>query len=78
MKLLITAKGLPFYKKPIIAAWSLVVALLPKVQAERVVVSGYQHGLVFAATKVLSRPQVKISVAGAAAAAGALGICLAA
>jgi glycosyltransferase involved in cell wall biosynthesis len=78
MKLLVTAKGQPFYKKPIIAAWSLVIALLPKAQAEWVVVSGYRHGLVFAATKVLSRPQAKVSLAGAVAAAGGLAICLAA
>jgi glycosyltransferase involved in cell wall biosynthesis len=77
MKLLATAKNLPFYKKPIIAAWSLVIMLLPKVLAERVVVFGYQHGVVLAATKVLSRRQAKISVPGALAAAGALAICLA-
>jgi hypothetical protein len=43
MKLLLARRGLPFYKKPIIAAWSLVIMLLPKVLAERVVVLGYQH-----------------------------------
>jgi glycosyltransferase involved in cell wall biosynthesis len=78
MKLLATARDLPFYKRPIIAAWSVVIMLLPKVLAERVVVFGYQHGVVLAATKVLSRRQAKISVAGALAAAGALAICLAA
>jgi glycosyltransferase involved in cell wall biosynthesis len=78
MKLLATARDLPFYKRPIIAAWSVVIMLLPKVLAERVVVFGYQHGVVLAATKVLSRRQAKISVTGALAAAGALAICLAA
>jgi glycosyltransferase involved in cell wall biosynthesis len=78
MKLLATAKGLPLYKKPIIAAWSLVIMLLPKLLAERVVVLGYQHGVVLAATRVVSRPQTKISGAGALAAAGALAIGLAA
>ena len=56
MKLLIAVKDLPFYKKPIIATWSLAILLLPKVLAERVMVFGYRHGLVLAATKVLSRP----------------------
>jgi glycosyltransferase involved in cell wall biosynthesis len=78
MKLLVTVKDLLFYKKPIIATWSLAIVLLPKVLAERVMVSGYRHGLVLAATKVLSRSQAKFSVATALGAAGALVICLAA
>jgi glycosyltransferase involved in cell wall biosynthesis len=79
MKLLATAKGLLLYKKPVIAAWSLVIMLLPKFLAERVVVLGYQHGVVLAATRVVSRPPTKKnSGAGALAAAGALAICFAA
>jgi hypothetical protein len=34
MKLLFTLKTLPLYKKPIIAAWSFAVLLLPKLVAE--------------------------------------------
>jgi hypothetical protein len=78
MKLLATAKGLLLYKKPVIAASSLVIMLLPKFLAERVVVLGYQQGVVLAATRVVSRPPTKIFGAGALAAAGALAICLAA
>jgi hypothetical protein len=57
LKLLITSKTLVLYKKPIIAAWSSVVMLLPRSLAEALVVLGYRFGVVLAATKALSRPQ---------------------
>ena len=57
LKLLITSKTLVLYKKPIIAAWSCIVMLLPRSPAEALVVLGYRFGVVFAATKALSRRQ---------------------
>jgi hypothetical protein len=59
IKLLFTLRTLPLYKKPIIAAWSLAVMLLPKSLAEPLVVMGYRYGVVLAATRVLSRSQLK-------------------
>jgi glycosyltransferase involved in cell wall biosynthesis len=61
MKLLFTLKTLPAYKKPIIAAWSFAVLLLPKLVAEPLVVIGYRFGVVLAATRILSRSQAKDS-----------------
>jgi glycosyltransferase involved in cell wall biosynthesis len=48
VKLLLSSKNLPFYKKPIIACWSLGVMLLPKSVAESLVVMGYKSGVVVA------------------------------
>jgi glycosyltransferase involved in cell wall biosynthesis len=56
IKLLITSKTLPLYKKTIIAGWSLMVMLLPKALAQPLVAMGYRYGVVLAATRVLSRP----------------------
>jgi glycosyltransferase involved in cell wall biosynthesis len=52
MKLLLNSKSLSLYKKPIIAAWSLIVMLLPKSLAQPLVTMGYQHGLVLATTRI--------------------------
>jgi Glycosyl transferase family 2 len=57
IKLLLTSKTLLLYKKPIIAAWSLAVMLLPKSLAERLVVMGYQRGVVLAVKKIVARPE---------------------
>jgi glycosyltransferase involved in cell wall biosynthesis len=57
IQLLITSKTLLLYKKPIIAAWSLMVMLLPKALADPLVVIGYRYGGVLAAPRVLSRPK---------------------
>ncbi len=51
LKLLFQSSSLSLYKKPIIAAWSVVVMLLPKLLAEPLVVMGYQNGLVLATKK---------------------------
>jgi hypothetical protein len=48
MRLLLHAKGLALYKKPIIAAWSLLIMLLPKSVVQPLVVMGYQCGTVLA------------------------------
>jgi hypothetical protein len=52
MKLLLSSKNLPLYKKPIIAGWSLGVMLLPKPVAQCLVVMGYKCGVVVAAPRV--------------------------
>jgi glycosyltransferase involved in cell wall biosynthesis len=54
MQLLFNSKSLALYKKPIIAAWSLVVMLLPKSVVQPLVVMGYQYGLVLAARRIAS------------------------
>jgi hypothetical protein len=51
LKSLFQSSSLSLYKKPIIAAWSLVVMLLPKLLAEPLVAMGYQYGLVLATKK---------------------------
>jgi glycosyltransferase involved in cell wall biosynthesis len=51
IKLLLQASWLSLYKKPIIAVWSLVVMLLPKLLAQPLVAMGYQYGLVLARKK---------------------------
>jgi hypothetical protein len=70
IKLLFTLRSLPLYKKPIIAAWSLAVMLLPKSLAEPLVVMGYRYGVVLAATRVLSRSHVKPGANGLSGGAG--------
>jgi glycosyltransferase involved in cell wall biosynthesis len=59
IRLLFTSKTLPLYKKPIIAAWSLAIMLLPNPLAEPLVVMGYRYGVVLAAVRVLSRSRAK-------------------
>ena len=54
LKLLLGSKSLALYKKPIIAAWSLVVMLLPKSVAQPLVVMGYRYGVVLAAARIVS------------------------
>jgi glycosyltransferase involved in cell wall biosynthesis len=49
MRLLLSSKELALFKKPIIAAWSLLVMLLPKSVVQPLVVMGYQYGVVLAA-----------------------------
>ena len=56
IKLLFASKNLLLYKKPIIAAWSFVVMLLPKSLAQPVIVMGYKFGVVLAAIRRLSLP----------------------
>ncbi|HTD15097.1 MAG TPA: glycosyltransferase [Chthoniobacterales bacterium] len=56
LKLLLTAKTLSLYKKPIIAGWSFVVMLLPKSLAQPLVVMGYQFGVILAAKRIVARP----------------------
>ena len=48
MKHLLSSKDLPLYKKTIIAAWSLLVMLLPKAVAQPFVAIGYEYGGVLA------------------------------
>jgi glycosyltransferase involved in cell wall biosynthesis len=52
MKLLLSSKSLSLYKKPIIAAWSLLVMLLPKSVAQSLIVLGYQCGVVVAVRRI--------------------------
>jgi glycosyltransferase involved in cell wall biosynthesis len=54
LKLLLSATYLALYKKLIIAAWSLMVMLLPKSVAQPLVVMGYQRGLIIAAARIAS------------------------
>jgi glycosyltransferase involved in cell wall biosynthesis len=54
MKLLLSSKDLALYKKPIIAAWSLVIMLLPKAVVQPLVAMGYRYGGVVAWRRVTS------------------------
>lgn len=54
IKVLLSSKSLPVYKKPIIAGWSLVVMLLPKSVAHLLVVQGYRYGVVLAVKRMVS------------------------
>ena len=54
MKLLLGSKSLALYKRPIIAAWSLAVMLLPKAVVQPLVVMGYRYGVVLATKRIIS------------------------
>ena len=52
MRLLLSSRSLPRYKKSIIGCWSLVVMLLPKSVAQSLIVLGYQCGVVVAVRRM--------------------------